>query len=52
MNNLVIILVLLAAIGLVVFLIKRNQKDKREFEDKVNHPDVKPEKHEEDNEKI
>ncbi|MFA6059498.1 MAG: hypothetical protein WC756_14925 [Taibaiella sp.] len=51
MNNLVIILVLLAAIGLIVFLIKRNQKDKKEFEDEVNHPDVKPGKHEEDNEK-
>lgn len=52
MNNVVVILVLLAAIGLVIFLIKRNKKDRREFEDEVNHPDIRPEKHIEDNEKI
>jgi preprotein translocase subunit YajC len=52
MGNLVIILVLLAAIGLVIFLIKRNRKDRREFEDEVNRPDIRPEKHEEENEKI
>jgi hypothetical protein len=52
MNNLVVILVLLAAIVLIVFLIKRNQKDKKEFEDEVNQPDIRPEKHEEEDEKI
>jgi hypothetical protein len=52
MRNLVIILVLLAAIWLVIFLIKRNRKDRHEFEDEVNRPDIKPERHEEDNEKI
>lgn len=52
MNILVITLVLLGAILLVIFLIKRNQKDKREFEDEVNRPDIRPEQHEEENEKI
>jgi hypothetical protein len=52
MNTGVIILVLLAAIVLIIFLIRRNQKDKHEFEDDVNRPDIRPEKHEEDNEKI
>jgi preprotein translocase subunit YajC len=52
MNTGVIILVLLVVILLVIFLIKRNQKDKREFEDEVNRPDIRPEKHEEENEKI
>lgn len=52
MNRLVVLLVLLAAVALIIFLLKRNQKDRREFEDKTNHPDVRPEKHEEDNEKI
>jgi hypothetical protein len=52
MNSIVVILVLLAAISLIIFLIKRNQKDKKEFEDEVNQPDVRPEKHDEDNEKI
>jgi hypothetical protein len=51
MNNMIVVLVLLAAIGLVIFLIKRNKKDRRELEDEINRPDVRPEKHEEDNEK-
>jgi preprotein translocase subunit YajC len=52
MNSLVVILTLLAAIALIAFLIRRNQKDRKELEDKINQPDVRPEKHEEDNEKI
>lgn len=41
-------LVLIAAIGLIVFLIRRNRKDKKKYEREVIQSEIKPEKHDTD----
>jgi low affinity Fe/Cu permease len=44
MNWPVIIIVSIAAIALLVFLIIRNQKDEKDFEDQLNNDYPKPKK--------
>ena len=44
-NYFIVGLVVLAAIILIIFLIRRNQKDEKKFETKINQPEMKPEKH-------
>ncbi|WP_442590466.1 hypothetical protein ACSBL2_04475 [Pedobacter sp. AW31-3R] len=38
-------LVLLAVILLIIYLIRRNQKDKKKFEKEMIDTEIKPEKH-------
>ncbi|MGK6349685.1 FeoB-associated Cys-rich membrane protein [Parapedobacter sp. DT-150] len=47
-NYMIVALVLLGVIILVIWLIRRNQKDKKELERKLNLSDLEPEKHSED----
>lgn len=47
-NYLIIGLALAAVIALVIWLIKKNRKDQKDFERAVNASDVKPEQHEKD----
>ena len=39
--------VLLAVILLIIYLIRKNQKDRKEFEKQIIDSELKPEKHEE-----
>lgn len=39
-------LVLLAVILLIIFLIRRNQKDKKDFEKEMSESEITPDKHE------
>ncbi len=41
-------LVLVAVIGLIIFLIRRNRKDKKKYENEMIQSDLKPEKHDTD----
>ena len=43
-------IVALIAIALIIFLIRRNIKDEKEFEQEVIQSELKPEKHDEDKE--
>lgn len=45
-------LAILGGILLVVWLIKRNQKDKKEFEDQFIQTEMKPEIHEEEEDEV
>ncbi|MBC7827678.1 MAG: FeoB-associated Cys-rich membrane protein [Chitinophagaceae bacterium] len=47
----VIIVVGLAVIGLLIFLIRRNQKDEKDMEETMNQVDKKPLDHDQHNEK-
>jgi preprotein translocase subunit YajC len=47
-NYVVIGLILLAAIVFIVWFIKRNRKDKKEFEEEINRKELPPEQHDED----
>lgn len=47
-NYLIIGLVVLAALAFIVWLIRRNLKDKKEFEKEIIESDLKPEKHDDD----
>lgn len=49
LNYLIIIPVIIIIAALVIFLIRRNRKDENELEQRLNKPDLKPEKHDEDN---
>lgn len=42
MNWLIMILFGIAAIALIIFMIRRNLKDKKEFEQKIQHDYRKP----------
>jgi hypothetical protein len=48
MNWLIIIPVGIVVIALLIFLIRRNQKDKRDFEKKINNDYDKPKEEEGD----
>lgn len=41
-------LVLVVVIGLIIFLIRRNRKDKKKFENEMIQSELKPEKHDTD----
>jgi hypothetical protein len=41
-------LVILAAIALIIYLIRKNQKDKNKFEQDLNQSELKPDKHEDE----
>lgn len=47
-NYVIVALALLGVIILVIWLIKRNLKDKKELERKLNLSDLEPEKHSEE----
>ncbi|MGY4539438.1 hypothetical protein ACVW0P_003872 [Mucilaginibacter sp. UYNi724] len=47
-NYLIVVPVVLVAILLIFWLIKRNVKDEKKFEQESNQSDLKPEKHDED----
>ena len=47
-NYFIVVLVLLAAILFILWFIKRNRKDKKEFEKEINQKELTPEKHDED----
>lgn len=47
-NYLIIALVVLAAVVFIIWLIRRNMKDKKEFEKDSIQSDLKPEKHDGD----
>lgn len=49
LNLPVVIIVGIAALALVVFLVRRNVKDEKEFEDTIKHVDEKPPGHDEEN---
>lgn len=52
MNYWIVGIATLAVIWLIIFLIRKNQKDKKDFEKYMNKSELKPEKHDEDKEKI
>jgi hypothetical protein len=41
-------LVLIAVVVLIVYLIRRNRKDERNFESDLNRSELKPDKHDEE----
>jgi preprotein translocase subunit YajC len=45
-NYSLVVLAVIIAVCLVIFLVLRNKKDRKKFEENVNQPDVPPEKHE------
>jgi len=49
-NGLLIVFGVIAILAFVYFIIKRNRKDQRDFEKKLNQSEIKPEKH--DSEKV
>lgn len=49
MNYLILIGVAVLAIILIAYLIKRNQKDKKEFEEEVIQSELPPEKDDKEN---
>ena len=51
-NYSLVVLAVIVAVCLIVFLIVRNKKDRRKFEEDVNQPDVPPEKHDDQEGKI
>jgi preprotein translocase subunit YajC len=44
-NYVVVALVVLGIILLIVFLIRRNNKDRRDFEKQLNDTEIKPDQH-------
>lgn len=48
-NYYAVVFVLVVAVLLIVFLIKRNRKDQKNFEKNIINSEMKPEKHEEGN---
>ena len=44
-NYLIVAAVLLAIVVLIIFLIRRNRKDQKEFENEVIQSELKPGKH-------
>lgn len=47
-NNLIIAIIVFIVVILIVVLVKRNQKDRKNFEDGLNQSEVKPEEHKSD----
>ncbi len=48
MNYPIIALVFLIVLALVIYLIRRNRKDRKKFESEIIRSELKPEKHEEE----
>ncbi len=48
MNYVIVGLVVVAVIVLIVWLVRRNRKDEKNFERTVNASELNPEKHKED----
>lgn len=47
-NSFVEGLVIVVVFLLIIFLINRNRKDRKKFEQEMNQSEIKPEKHEDD----
>lgn len=48
LNYAIIIPVVLIVVIFIVWLIRRNMKDEKKFEDEINRSEIKPEKHDKD----
>jgi preprotein translocase subunit YajC len=51
-NYLIIAIVVVIAIWLIIFMIRRNQKDKKNFEKQFAQSELKPDKHQDEREKL
>jgi len=47
-NYPIVVLVLIAVGGLIIYLIRKNRKDKKKFEKETIQSELKPEKHDSD----
>lgn len=51
-NYLIVGIVVVIAISLLVFMIRRNQKDQKKFEKDFNQSELEPDKHRDEEEKL
>lgn len=51
-NYMVIGIIAALVLGLVAVVVFRNKKDRKDLEQKLNEPDVRPEQHREEEERI
>ena len=48
MNNILVILGFVAIVGFVFFIVKKNKRDQKDFENEINEKEIRPNKHDSD----
>lgn len=47
-NVVILAILIVAALGFIYFVIKRNNKDRKDYEEELKNEDIKPEQHKKD----